>query len=531
MKSKKVLITDDEAGLRESLSDFLEDYDVITQTASNGKECLRIMDQFQPNLLILDLRMPIMDGFEVLTHLSDRLDSFPVIVISGTGEISDVIRAVQLGAWDFISKPVENLEIIYHMAKRALVKSDLIRQNNEYRDNLEKMIHDRTAELFKEKERAEKANHYKELLINNLSHELRTPLSGLLGAMELFNYQALEPQEQKLFRIMKKSSNQLSNLINNLLEVNIIETSDFSIEISSFSLNDFFSDLKTSYEMESKELMKDVQFQLALPSYEVQIISDLPKLQKVMQNLLHNAVKFTDSGQITFGFEEYESEIKIYVKDTGKGIEEYKLSQLKESFTHPQNIFSDQIPGVGIGLNIANRYIKILGGTLSAVSELNKGSTFIFSIPKNLKIYLSMTKLREENKPFADKTVLVVEDDDISFLILESLLRQHNCEVIHSKTGSNAVKILDENNGIDLVIMDFILPGINGCETTRIIRELYPAIPIILQTSNNPSELGDTCNIKMWDGYLQKPYGIEAFADSVFSILRKYKNENRIQND
>lgn len=527
MKNKKILITDDEAGLRDSLADFLDDYDAITQTASNGNECLRMIKQFHPDILILDLRMPEMNGFEVLKELSEDLENFPVIVISGTGEIEDVIHAIQLGAWDFISKPVENLEIIYHTLKRALSKSELIQQNEQYRKNLENMIEQRTVQLFREKEKAEKANEYKELLIKNLSHELRTPLSGLLGSMELFDYQNLNLQEQKLFKIMKKSANQLSNLINNLLEINIIETSDLSIEICSFSLNTFFSDLQTSYEMESKELMKSIQFHLQIPENKVIIISDLPKLQKIMQNLLHNAVKFTDTGKISFGFEERKDKVIIHVKDTGKGIQKEKLTSLLESFQNRRGIYLDQPSGIGIGLTIANRYTNILGGELTASSELGKGSIFTFSIPKNLKIYLALKKEQEKNKILNnDNTVLIVEDDDISYLIVKSLLNQYNCPVFHCKTGKEALKILEENDQIDLIIMDYILPGLNGCEITRIIRELYPDIPVILQTSSKPEELEKSCMVKLWDGYLQKPYGIKDFAESVLAIMGNFRKGN-----
>ncbi len=252
------------------------------------------------------------------------------------------------------------------------------------------------------------------------------------------------------------------------------------------------------------------------------IITDEKKLQKIISNLLENAVKFTNKGYIEFGYHLKNEILEIYVQDTGVGINEDKQETIFKRFSQENKELSQKVGGLGLGLSIAKENTELLGGEITLLSEKHKGATFYVKIPYNRPIQVHVTETPEKSSEDS-YTILIAEDEETNYLFLEILLNKiyPNLELLHAKNGQEAVDICNGNSKIDLILMDLKMPVLNGYQASTNIKEFRPELKIIAQTSYSTKEDKEKAISAGCDDFISKPINIDEMKDLLKKYLRK----------
>ncbi|MBN2662359.1 MAG: PocR ligand-binding domain-containing protein [Bacteroidales bacterium] len=378
-------------------------------------------------------------------------------------------------------------------------------------------------ELLLAKEKAEESDQLKTVFINNMSHEIRTPMNGILGFSKLLNKENLSPSKRKQYiNIIQNSGNQLMRVIDDILEISKLGTKQIKLLEKEICLNDLLLELFSIFDIKAKENKTPLYFIKGLSDTESTILTDETKLNKILSNLLENALKFTNSGFIEFGYQLKNYDLEIYVKDTGIGIKTEMQEKIFERFLQEEKELSKNVGGLGLGLSIAKENAELLGGKITLISEKGKGATFFVTIPYK-PVNKDKTKSNAEYiKTKQEKyTVLVVEDEEVNYLYIETLLEDEielNCNVLHAKNGKEAVKICKENYDIDFVFMDLKMPLMSGFEAAKIIKEFRPDLPIVAQTAYTTDEDKEKALSSGCDDFISKPISEE----TLYGILTKF---------
>jgi CheY-like chemotaxis protein len=288
-------------------------------------------------------------------------------------------------------------------------------------------------------------------------------------------------------------------------------------------LHGFFS---TELEVMGKKVL-ELRYQLALDDESSMINTDRVKLRQILVNLLSNALKFTDTGRIEFGYRlESNQSLLFFVTDTGIGINPEKQKRIFERFVQADDSLSRHFGGSGLGLSICKGFVDLLGGKIWVDSSPNKGAKFYFTIPdlnqsKKIVEKPANQKLTASERNWGDKTILIVEDDQINYQLLEVVLKRTGVNLLHAVTGKDAVRFCEDQQQIDLVLMDVQLPEMNGFEAIKLIRQSHPDIPIIVQTANSMNEEKNRADEAGCQGFMTKPISLNKFMSEVDKFMQK----------
>lgn len=341
-------------------------------------------------------------------------------------------------------------------------------------------------ELIKAKEKAEESNLLKSAFLMNMSHEIRTPMNGILGFMNLLKEPGLGEEDRIEFvSLINKSGDRLMNTINDLIEISKIEIGDISVKFENTDLTDIMHFYFNFFKREIEEKGLKLEIARQITGSQAQVMTDRHKLDCILMNLIKNAVKFTDKGKIRISNKIEDGKLWFSVSDTGRGIPKEKFESVFDRFVQVDMGGSRNYDGSGIGLSIVKAYIEALNGSIKIESELGKGSTFTFTIPyhpANVEFKESNDRVLAVDRA-GNKVILVAEDDDINYYLIERLLGRE-FDILHAKTGEDAVKLFNDNPAISLILMDIKMPGeYDGLEAVRRIRKSHHDIPIIAQTA------------------------------------------------
>jgi PAS domain S-box-containing protein len=381
--------------------------------------------------------------------------------------------------------------------------------------------------LLSAKEKALESDLLKSNFLANISHEIRTPMNGIVGFAELITREDIDSQtRQNYVGIMKKSSEQLIRIIDDIIDFAKIEANQIRISPVKFNLNTLIDDLAAIF---NRQLAAAEKNKIALienkdrDDSEAVIISDDYRIRQILSNLLDNAVKFSNEGEIHFGYLIKDEKVEFFVKDPGIGIAPDKQKLIFERFRQADEGHTRKYGGTGLGLPISRGLVNILGGSIWMESIKNRGSNFYFTIPYKTEMKTS-TSEKDTGKivnryNWKDKIFLVAEDDDMNFEYLRIILENSEAKIIRASDGSQAAKMCSKLN-FDLILMDIRLPVMNGLEATRHIREMGIKTPIIAQTAFAMNDDVKNCIEAGCNRYIAKPITMDALYTLIEGLLQ-----------
>ncbi len=393
--------------------------------------------------------------------------------------------------------------------------------------NLERTVEERTSELLKAKEQAEESDRLKSSFLANMSHEIRTPMNGILGFAELLKEPDLTgEQQQKYIRIIEKSGARMLNVINDIVDISKIEAGLMKLEMQESNVNDQIEYIYTFFKPEADAKGMKLSYSTPLPAKEVIIITDTEKLYAILTNLVKNAIKYSNKGTIEIGYKIAETQsisyLQFYVKDTGIGIPKDRQEAIFERFMQAEIVDNMARQGAGLGLSITKAYIEMLGGKIWVESTEGIGSTFYFTLPYNAhpikETVVQQIATSDKTDQDVKLKILIAEDDEISELLLDKMVKKYSKEILKARTGVEAVDNCKKNPDIDLVLMDIRMPEMGGYEAVRQIREFNKAVIIIAQTAYSLSGDREKAIEEGCNDYIAKPFNKADFN----SLIQKY---------
>ncbi|MDK2808776.1 MAG: two-component system, sensor histidine kinase [Clostridiales bacterium] len=444
--------------------------------------------------------------------------------IMGYFEVEEVLYPLYLESYIELSKTIAGiLGILFFNARMYESLVDANGQMQSLNSRLEQLVEERTCRLVE-------ANAVKSNFLANMSHEIRTPLNGIIGMTNLSLMLASNEEQKTYLELVLKSTNSLVTIINDILDYTKMEEGKMRLENNPFSLRDEINELMILFDATAvqKGLYMNCQIQNDVPD---RFLGDYVRLRQILSNLIGNAIKFTPSGgiKITVTLLEQSLEqavIQIAVEDTGIGIEESQKEALFERFIQLDNSYNKRYQGTGLGLAIVKQIVTLMKGNIWYQSKPHEGSTFYVSLPFRICQNMQRMQANEITAGFEQrkrtKTVMVVDDDSTSRLLMVKLLENEGIHASAAKNGREAVKMVKEQK-FDLIILDIQMPNFDGIKTVKEIRQLELAnrshTPVIAFTAYVfPSEREAFLQAGM-DDYLAKPIEINALHEKLEKYL------------
>lgn len=360
-----ILIVDDNPHNLEILGKFLKDRNYEIEFATGGLSALDWLSNKKFDLILLDINMPGMDGFEVCKRIrSDKsMDFIPVIFLSAETEREKIIEGFEIGGQDYVTKPFDSRELLVRIRTHLALKDSL--------ENLEI-----------EKERAQSADHVKSAFLATMSHELRTPLNSIIGFSGILlkeKHGPLTGEQKKQLGIVQNSARHLLSLINDILDISKIEAGQLKLNTDIFDLKDVINKaVETNRPFAEKKNLKII---ISVDNNIKKIKSDPLRVEQILLNLVNNAIKFTESGSVSIISGIEGNYVKIQIIDTGTGIENDKIETLFKPFVQVDTGLTRKNEGTGLGLSICKKLTEMLKARLEVESELGTGSTFTVYLP------------------------------------------------------------------------------------------------------------------------------------------------------
>ena len=537
-----ILIVDDTPENLQVLSATLLDRGYKVRGVINGKMAIRSARAGSPDLILLDIKMPEMDGYEVCMQLKadPKTSEIPVIFISALDEVLDKVTAFQVGGVDFITKPFHVAEVlarIEHQLTIQRLKKQLLDRNTELQQEI--------IERKKAEEAAAAASLAKSQFVANMSHELRTPLNAILGFTEVMSRDSfLGDENLENLRIINRSGQHLLELINDVLDLSKIEAGIIALDERSFDLYQLLDTLEEMFQIkaESKNLQLKTFVQANVPQY---IKTDEKKLRVCLINLLGNALKFTlDGGRICLRVsresKQQLAESEIYpnstsgepflivfeVEDTGVGIAAAEIDTLFDAFVQTE-AGRNAADGTGLGLTITKKYVQIMGGDIGFKSVLGEGTSFKF----NIRVFpatsseITVPTLQRAIGLEADQPIyriLAIDDNQENRLLLVKMLQPIGFEVREAENGHQGVEIW-ESWQPHLIWLDTRMPVMDGFEAVRQIRAKekqtqWRTVIIALTASTFEERKGEIITAGC-DDFVRKPFQEQILFDKMACYL------------
>lgn len=493
------------------------------------------------------------ERFQLLFDLSPDA----IVVIDGTGNIVDVnTRACELAGFDretltkknaleFLpsdqlkhaysgmqiaeSRDTVQVQVDFLNAASARIPTEVVGRRIEspsgplylgvVRDISERLAAEQ--QLRAAKEAAEQANAAKTVFLANMSHEMRTPLNGVIGSLSLVNKGEANPESAVLISAAERSAETLLTLIDDLLDLSRIEAGEVELEMTCFEPDDLASIINELFGQVAAK--KQIRLTTKLEAPKGPMRADTGKIRQVLLNLVGNAVKFTQRGEVSVHIKyaggPLGGDLEFEVKDTGIGISELDLERLFDRFKQADSSHSKAHGGAGLGLAICKELVEIMNGSISVSSEPGVGSCFRFVVPITKDCVASTDTPRiDTSEDLLSGRVLIAEDSETNAMVAKTMLSRLGLDFEHVGDGAAAVDAA-LNSRFDLILMDVSMPTLDGLEATRILRERGYKQPIIAMTAHALKGDLDHALASGMTGYITKPVRPDAFRTALAKWL------------
>jgi signal transduction histidine kinase len=518
-KDAHILIVDDKQANIDILEGFLEIQGYINVRSIQDPRMVHdLFREFKPDLILLDLMMPYMSGFDVMASLKPVIPKgvyFPILVL--TADITPEAKKLALagGAKDFLVKPFDLTEVDLRI--KNLLEARFLHLQLDLKNRiLDEKVQERTRELevannelIIAHDLAEAGNRLKTAFMNNISHEVRTPMNGILGFSSLIADPETQAEDIREFiPLLKKSCNRLINTITDYMDISLIASGNVEVHPRDVIVMQEVDDLlaRFSDNIELQQISLHTQF----PPFEKELViqTDRELFRKIFSHLLDNAIKFTPGGTVSIGIEFQPGFVEFCFTDTGVGINLEAQERIFEAFIQENSAVTRGYEGSGLGLAIIRGFLKLLGGKIRMKSVKGEGSSFCFSLPfQDNTVADSLKEKPPLNPPEKSlPVILMVDDDEMNLLYLESALKFRSRKIYKATSGQESIDIFSVTPDISIVFMDLKMPGINGFLAREKIKEINPAIPVIAVSAYAMSTDEFRAVEAGFDGYLVKPF-------------------------
>lgn len=379
-------------------------------------------------------------------------------------------------------------------------------------------------ELLNAKEKAEESDRLKSAFLANMSHEIRTPMNAIHGFSDLLNDPDIDSISKEHFiETINKATKQLLYIITDIVDISLIESKQEIIKTDVFNILELIQNIFSEFQIKASEKNLSFILENQLPQHIMNIKSDRRKLHHIIKNLIDNAIKFTNEGEIGLHVSDFDNQLILIVSDSGIGIDPIYHEIIFGHFRQAENSLSRKYGGLGLGLSLSKSYAEMLGGNIQVESAPGSGSKFILKIPLITELNHSLQigkEVKRNSYLWNRKKILIAEDERANLKYLEAILSSTGVEILIAENGLEAVDLCKTYDDIDLILMDIKMPEMDGLKATRIIRTFRSKLPIIATTAFALSNDRDNCINAGCDDYIAKPIKRE----TLFSMINKHIN-------
>jgi signal transduction histidine kinase len=485
--------------------------------ARSGEEALMRTIEETVDLILLDVQMPGMDGFETAEHLrmTERTRAIPIIFVTAVFKAEEFARrGYAIGAVDYLTKPIDdNLLLNRITLYRTLIEHE--------------------QQLIEARDAAEAASRAKSTFLANMSHELRTPMNAIMGMTELALRLATDPKQRDQLSKVAQASEHLLHVINDILDISKIEADRLKLEQVNFKLGAVLEDLLSLMGQKALDKGLDIGVDVTPEVTQSALLGDPLRLGQILLNLVSNAIKFTDRGSIQVRVRIAECSardclLRFEVRDTGIGIGAEEQQRLFTAFEQADGTMTRRYGGTGLGLAISKRIARLMGGDIGVHSTPGQGSTFWFTARLG-KTLGGVEPARAEaigsaedrlKRLYAGARILLAEDEPVNQEVSRELLEDVGLKVDLASDGAEAVAMA-RLTGYDLILMDMQMPKMNGLDATRAIRVIpgREYTPILAMTANAFDEDRKHCLDAGMNDHIGKPVNPEVLFECLYKWL------------